>query len=213
MPSELLHFPPAYTFVGAYRLLTDPTIRGPVLDKVKHASVRGIIVGLVYAVVSWSSIDWFIRRFLVGGSGSWFGLKKVKEVVEGNESGRVHVMGMDLDLVFCTFVAPSHSVCHCIVLCLRTERYTSGCETVLIVEDTHLLILLPQISSILRFFVYKNLKIARSRAYALTVSSRRKPPQFWNQVRPSATAASPDLPPDMHRGLNVLFRLSSRGRG
>lgn len=102
MPSELLHFPPAYTFVGAYRLLTDPTIRGPVLDKVKHASIRGLVVGLVYAVVSWSSIDWFIRRFLVGGSGSWFGLRKVREVVEGNESGRVRVMGMDLDLVFCT---------------------------------------------------------------------------------------------------------------
>lgn len=50
--------------------------------------------------------------------------------------------------------------------------------------DTHLLILLPQLSSILRFFIYKNLKLARSRAYALTVSSRRKPPQFWNQVNP-----------------------------
>lgn len=47
--------------------------------------------------------------------------------------------------------------------------------------DTHLLILLPQISSILRFFIYKNLKIARSRAYALTVSSRRKPAEFWSQ--------------------------------
>lgn len=30
--------------------------------------------------------------------------------------------------------------------------------------------------------MYKNLKLARSRAYALTVSSRRKPPQFWNQA-------------------------------
>lgn len=48
--------------------------------------------------------------------------------------------------------------------------------------DTHLLILLPQISSILRFFIYKNLKLARSRAYALTVSSRRKPSEFWSQV-------------------------------
>lgn len=46
---------------------------------------------------------------------------------------------------------------------------------------THLLILLPQLSSILRFFIYKNLKIARSRAYALTVSSRRKPAEFWSQ--------------------------------
>jgi hypothetical protein len=48
--------------------------------------------------------------------------------------------------------------------------------------DTHLLILLPQLSSILRFFVYKNLKLARSRAYALTVSSRGKPHEFWSQV-------------------------------
>lgn len=53
------------------------------------------------------------------------------------------------------------------------------------ISDTHLLILLPQLSSILRFFIYKNLKIARSRAYALTVSSRRKPAEFWSQVRMS----------------------------
>ena len=53
-------------------------------------------------------------------------------------------------------------------------------------QDTHILILLPQISSILRFFVYKNLRLARSRAYALTVSSRRKPAEFWSQAsRPS----------------------------
>lgn len=49
-------------------------------------------------------------------------------------------------------------------------------------SDTHLLILLPQISSILRFFVYKNLRLARSRAYALTVASRGKPAEFWSQV-------------------------------
>lgn len=101
MPSELLHFPPLYTFVGIYRLLTDPSIRGPVLDKVKHASIRGLIVGLVYAVVSWQPLDWFIRRFLVGEGWKWFGLRKVREVVEGNEGGTVHVMGMNLDLVFC----------------------------------------------------------------------------------------------------------------
>lgn len=44
-----------------------------------------------------------------------------------------------------------------------------------------MLLLLPQLSSILRFFVYKNLRLARSRAYALTVSSRRKPTEFWSQ--------------------------------
>ena len=101
MPSELLHFPPAYSFVGLYRLLTDPTIRGPVLDKVKHASIRGIIVALIYAAVSWRPIDYFIKRFLVGEGWKWFGLKKVREVVESHEGGRVDVMGMNLDLVFC----------------------------------------------------------------------------------------------------------------
>lgn len=52
--------------------------------------------------------------------------------------------------------------------------------------DTHLLILLPQISSILRFFIYKNLRLARSRAYALTVASRGKPTEFWSQVSSGA---------------------------
>jgi hypothetical protein len=102
MPSELLHAPPLYTVVGAYRLLTDPQIRGPVLDKVKHASVRGLIVGLIYAVVSWKPLDWFIRRFLVGGEWTLFGFRKVKEVVEGHSDGKVKFRGIELDIVLCT---------------------------------------------------------------------------------------------------------------
>lgn len=47
--------------------------------------------------------------------------------------------------------------------------------------DTHLLILLPQLGSIMRFFIIKNLRIARSRAFNLTVQSRGKPAEFWNQ--------------------------------
>ncbi|WVQ82753.1 hypothetical protein IAT38_004885 [Cryptococcus sp. DSM 104549] len=148
MPSELLHLPPLYTIVGLYRLLTDPSIRGPVLDKVKHASVRGLVVGGVYAVLSWQTMDWFIRKFLMSGPG-WF--KKAEEVVSKSQGKPVRVgvgrFGVDLDVVL----------------------------------YTHLLILLPQLSSILRFFVYKNLKLARSRAYALTVSSRGKPREFWSQ--------------------------------
>jgi len=103
MPSELLHAPPLYTVVGAYRLLTDPQIRGPVLDKVKHASVRGLIVGLIYAIVSWKPLDWFIRRYLVGGQWTLFGFRKVKEVVEEHSDGKVKFRGIELDIVFCTF--------------------------------------------------------------------------------------------------------------
>jgi hypothetical protein len=103
MPSELLHAPPLYTLVGAYRLLTDPQIRGPVLDKVKHASIRGLIVGLIYAVVSWQPLRWFVKRFLVGGEWTLFGFRKVKEVVEGHSDGKVKFRGIELDIVLCTF--------------------------------------------------------------------------------------------------------------
>ncbi|TYJ52735.1 hypothetical protein B9479_006669 [Cryptococcus floricola] len=147
MPSELLHFPPLYTLVGLYRLLSDPSIRTPVFDKVKHATARGLIVAAVYAVFSWSFLDWVIRRFLIGGS--WW--KKGEEVMKESVDGTVRVgfgrWGVTLDVVL----------------------------------YTHLLMLLPQLSSILRFFIYKNLKLARSRAYALTVSSRGKPREFWSQ--------------------------------
>jgi hypothetical protein len=101
MPSELLHLPPLYTIVGIYRLLTDPSIRGPVLDKVKHASIRGLVVGLIYAVVSWQPIRYFVKRFLVGEGWKWFGFKKVKEVVEENVGGKVEFMGVKLDIVLC----------------------------------------------------------------------------------------------------------------
>ncbi|RSH92982.1 hypothetical protein EHS25_008430 [Saitozyma podzolica] len=157
MPSELLHLPPLYTLVGLYRLVTDPFIRNPVLDKIRHASIRGLVVGGLYAVGSWRVLDWFVRRFLVPGGAGLFGWGggagrgKVGEAVREAVGGKVNVgfglFSVGVDLVF----------------------------------YTHLLILLPQLSSILRFFIYKNLKLARSRAYALTVSSRGKPHEFWSQ--------------------------------
>lgn len=111
MPSELLHFPPLYTLVGIYRLLTDPSIRQPVLDKIKHASVRGLIVGLVYAVVSWKPLRWFVKRFLVGEEWGWFGFRKAKEVIEGSEGGKTVVLGgVEVDLILCASISsPSGS--------------------------------------------------------------------------------------------------------
>ena len=110
MPAELLHYPPLYTLVGLYRLLTDPLIRGPVLDKVKHATLRGIIVSGIYAAGSWNALDWFVRKFLVGGIG-WFGIGlgkarvKVGEAVKESSGGRVYVglggLGTEVDLVLC----------------------------------------------------------------------------------------------------------------
>ena len=110
MPSELLHVPPAYTLVGIYRLLTDPFIRGPVLDKIKHASFRGLLVGGIYSVLSWRMVDWFVKRFILASRSSWFGLSrharaKVGEAVKESVAGEVRVgfgrLSKNVDLVLC----------------------------------------------------------------------------------------------------------------
>lgn len=115
MPSEFLHFPPAYTLVGLYRLLTDPSIRSPVLAKVKHASIRGAVVALLYAGLSWNALDWVIRSFLLGNKSTYslFGLgklllRKAKDVVpEDSTAGMTRVgfgrFSMNIDLVFCEY--------------------------------------------------------------------------------------------------------------
>ena len=111
MPSELLHIPPLYTVVGLYRLLTDRSIREPVFDKVRHAAVRGLIVGALYAVGSWKVMRWFVKTFVVGGPGIWFGLGAAKRRVQesvgaSGGAGTVYVglggFGGQVDLILCT---------------------------------------------------------------------------------------------------------------
>ena len=116
MPSELLHIPPAYTLVGIYRLLTDPFIRQPVLDKIKHASVRGLIIGLVYAAGSWKILDWIVRRILLGRGGWLLGYggtrAKVGDAVKESVGGVVKVglrrLSFNIDLVLCRSISNSH---------------------------------------------------------------------------------------------------------
>ena len=109
MPSEFLNIPPAYTLVGIYRLFTDPFIRQPVLNKIKHASIRGIIIGVVYGAGSWRVMDWFVRKFLLGRGGWFFGFGgargKVGEAVKESVGGLVKVgfgrFSINVDLVLC----------------------------------------------------------------------------------------------------------------
>jgi hypothetical protein len=110
MPSEFLHIPPAYTLVGLYRLCTDASIRGPVFDKVKHATVRGLVVGAIYAAGSWGILRWVVKTFIVGGPGKFFGLggaasRKVAGAVSASGRGGVWVglgsWGVDVDLILC----------------------------------------------------------------------------------------------------------------
>jgi len=89
MPTELLAIPPAYTLVGLYRLLTDRSLRDPVWAKVKHAVVRGAVVGALYASLGWKIMDWFVRRYVVRG-------RVGERVTIGAGS-----VALSLDFVFC----------------------------------------------------------------------------------------------------------------
>lgn len=46
-------------------------------------------------------------------------------------------------------------------------------------QDAAVLLIASQVSNILKFFLYKNIRIARDRAWDQTVASRGKGPDFW----------------------------------
>ena len=111
MPSEFLHFPSAYSIVGLYRLTTDPSIRKPVWDKIKHATVRGAVIALAYAALSWKLWNWLIIKFIFNprsGVGKVVG-KNVKEDIQGlRPGGNVKVgfgrFSAQFDAVFCEWL-------------------------------------------------------------------------------------------------------------
>ena len=47
--------------------------------------------------------------------------------------------------------------------------------------DTTVLFILPQLTSLIHYFVKRNLRLARARAWDLTVQSRNKPDEFWSK--------------------------------
>jgi hypothetical protein len=102
MPTELLSMPPSYTVVGLYRLLTDPRLREPVWAKVKHAAIRGAVVGAVYATFGWKIMNWFVKKYVVRGRAG-------ESVTLGTGS-----VALTLDLVFCEFgVKGEEARCRC----------------------------------------------------------------------------------------------------
>lgn len=99
MPQELLAFPPLYVIVGIYRLATDPVLRDASWDKVRHATYRGVVVGVLWTIFSWPWQHWFVKHFLVGSRG-WWGRKPPAKTVDG-----LHVIGngaFAMDIVLCT---------------------------------------------------------------------------------------------------------------
>lgn len=157
--------------MGIYRLFTDHSLRKAVWDKVKHATVRGIAVGAVYITLTYSAQRWFVENFLMGGYGL-FGKKAIKPPPEILETGLSWLQR--IDAVQCKFAHQER--------CWRMTSYpllimasSPRCT------DTTILFILPQLSYLLNYFIKRNLRLARSRAYDLTVRSRGKPDSFWGK--------------------------------
>ncbi|KAL5494567.1 hypothetical protein ACEPAI_28 [Sanghuangporus weigelae] len=62
--NERLDFPPIYVVVGAHRLLTDKNLYVPTWEKCKHGFVRGAIVGLGWAAITFNVQRKFVEIFL-----------------------------------------------------------------------------------------------------------------------------------------------------
>ncbi|KAL0956563.1 hypothetical protein HGRIS_002700 [Hohenbuehelia grisea] len=129
-----LQFPPSYVLVGVYRLFTDKLLYKPAWDKCRHGTRRGLIVGLVWAVMTFKIQRKFIELFLANSP---------------------RITGLSNDTVF-GYKIP-----------FSIHTYAA------------LLLIGDQVTTILRFFLSRNMRIARERAWNQTVISRGKGPEFW----------------------------------
>ncbi|KAF8220557.1 hypothetical protein L208DRAFT_1448008 [Tricholoma matsutake] len=129
-----LQFTPTYVIVGAYRLFNDETLYGPAWKKCKHGTVRGAVVGTVWAFLTFKLQRKFIKMFLANSP---------------------RVSGLSKDTIFglpIPFDLPTYAA---------------------------VLLLGAQMTFILHYFLARNIRIARERAWAQTLASRGKGPDFW----------------------------------
>ncbi|KAF6753174.1 hypothetical protein DFP72DRAFT_902106 [Ephemerocybe angulata] len=129
-----LELPPSYALVGVYRLFTDRNLWKPTWDKCKHGVARGVLVGAVWAVLTFGIQERFIRTFL-----------RNSPRITGLSNATVFGYPIPFDLS--TYAA--------------------------------LIYMGDQLTTILRFFLSKNIRIARERVWQHTVASRGKGPDFF----------------------------------
>ncbi|KAF8146881.1 hypothetical protein K438DRAFT_1868542 [Mycena galopus ATCC 62051] len=145
-----LKFPPSYVIVGVYRLFTDKNLYIPAWQKCQHGVQRGAVVGLIWTLT--------------------FGIqKKFIEIFLANSP---RVTGLSNDTMF-GYKIPS--LCRHVSSIFCLSMYDSFTEY----QDAAVLLLGSQITNILRFFLSRNIRIARERAWDQTVASRGKGPDFW----------------------------------
>ena len=74
MPEAYLNVPPAYVFIGAYRLIHDPQLWKPMWAKCSKAATRAVMFASGWAVLTWPIQRWFVSYFM-GASASVSGMK------------------------------------------------------------------------------------------------------------------------------------------
>jgi len=74
MPQETLNFPPAYSIIGAYRLLKDEKVWSPMWASCSKGLKQSGIVAAVWFACTFHIQSFFVRKFM-SGSASVTGMK------------------------------------------------------------------------------------------------------------------------------------------
>ncbi|KAG9311727.1 hypothetical protein JVU11DRAFT_7967 [Chiua virens] len=159
-----LNFPPSYVVVGVYRLCTDRSLYKPAWDKCKHGVRRGLIVGFVWVrlgkytkrllepTCAKTCLTYRIQRHFIRTL-----LNNPSSIFSLNYITRLSQTASDLsEETFLGFKLPFGASTYVVMLLIGT-----------------------QVTSIINFFLSRNIRIARQRAWDQTVASRSKKPDFW----------------------------------
>lgn len=189
--SHRLQFPPSYALVGVYRLCTDQNLYVPVWQKCQHGTVRGAAVGIVWvSVCSFETMTWLImckpgvlhlwnpkeiyRDFPCQVSSKLTNAWLCQVLCIEPSCSSPKVTGLATDTIF------GYPVPFNVHTCASRATFAlsrSFCN--FISKDAAVLLVGQQITYILRFFLSRNIRIARDRAWNQTVASRGKGEDFW----------------------------------
>jgi hypothetical protein len=184
-----LEFPPSYVFVGVYRLITDKNLYGPVWDKCKHGTRRGAIVGGNWVRFSSTGQDklmfcaynrpFSLLSFKRDSSNDFYPSTSLSKCHTFVYSQRLYPFLVHHELLVyhatpCLAIKSRSTSIH---VCLLATR--AVINVLIFNTDAAVLIVGSQVTYILRFFLSRNLRIARDRAWDQTVASRGKGPDFW----------------------------------
>lgn len=68
MPQEILKFPPAYSIIGAYRLLNDHVVWKPMWDSCSKGLKQSSLVAGVWFAMTFHIQKFFVGKFMRGSA-------------------------------------------------------------------------------------------------------------------------------------------------